>query len=61
MKTITVDEIKEEAKDIMLNKLNVLCTELNDKYEDYLFYVRDDCVWLDCSDYSPRDVAIFKM
>ena len=34
---------------------------LNSENEDFIFYVRDNTIFLDCSDYSPKDVAIFKM
>lgn len=61
MKTINANDIKEEAKELMLKKLNAVCAELNDKYEDYRFYVKDNGVWLDCSDYSPRDVLIISI
>ena len=54
-------EFKDRAFDLMVAKLNEVCAKLNSEHEDFIFYVKDNTIFLDCSDYSPRDVAIFKM
>lgn len=59
MRSISANDLKERALEIMRIKLGELCAKLNDEYEDYCFYVKDDSVWLDCSDYSPRDIKIY--
>ena len=59
MRSISANDFKERALEIMRIKLGELCAKLNDEYEDYRFYVKDDSVWLDCSDYSPRDIKIY--
>ena len=55
------NEFKDRAFDLMVTKLDEVCATLNDENEDFIFYVKDNTLFLDCSDYSPRDVAIFKM
>lgn len=57
----SASEFKDRAFDLMQNKLNDVCATLNAENEDFIFYVKDNAIWLDCSDYSPRDVTIFKM
>lgn len=54
-------EFKDRVFDLMVAKLNEVCAKLNSENEDFIFYVRDNTIFLDCSDYSPKDVAIFKM
>nr|DAJ39529.1 MAG TPA: hypothetical protein [Caudoviricetes sp.] len=54
-------EFKERAFDLMVAKLNDVCATLNDENDNFIFYVKDNTIFLDCSDYSPRDVAVFKM
>ncbi len=54
-------EFKDRAFDLMVAKLDEVCATLNTENEDFVFYVKDNTIFLDCSDYSPRDVAIFKM
>lgn len=54
-------EFKERAFDLMKVKLDEVCAKLNSESEDFIFYVRDNTIFLDCSDYSPKDVVIFKM
>ena len=55
------NEFKERAYDLMVDKLSEVCAVLNSENEDFIFYIKDNAIWLDCSDYSPRDVGIFKM
>lgn len=54
-------EFKDRAFDLMIAKLDEVCATLNNENEDFIFYVKDNTIFLDCSDYSPRDVAILKM
>lgn len=54
-------EFKDRAFNLMVAKLDEVCATLNNENEDFIFYVKDDTIFLDCSDYSPRDVAILKM
>lgn len=54
-------EFKDRAFDLMSAKLDEVCVTLNSENEDFIFYVKDNTIFLGCSDYSPRDVAIFKM
>lgn len=54
-------EFKDRTFDLMVAKLDEVCATLNNENEDFVFYVKDNTIFLDCSDYSPRDVAIFKM
>lgn len=54
-------EFKERAFDLMVAKLDEVCAILNNENDDFIFYVKDNTIFLDCSDYSPRDVAILKM
>lgn len=54
-------EFKDRAFDLMVAKLDEVCATLNDENDNFIFYVKDNTIFLDCSDYSPRDVAIFKM
>lgn len=54
-------EFKDRAFDLMVAKLYEVCATLNNENEDFIFYIKDNTIFLDCSDYSPRDVAIFKM
>ena len=54
-------EFKDRAFDLMVAKLDEVCATLNNENEDFIFYVKDNTIFLDCSDYSPRDVAILKM
>lgn len=55
------NEFKDRAFELMIAKLNEVCATLNNENEDFIFYVKDNTIFLDCSDYSPRDVAILKM
>jgi hypothetical protein len=55
------NEFKDRAFELMVAKLNEVCATLNNENEDFIFYVKDNTIFLDCSDYSPRDVAILKM
>lgn len=54
-------EFKDRAFELIVAKLNEVCATLNNENEDFIFYVKDNTIFLDCSDYSPRDVAILKM
>lgn len=54
-------EFKDRTFDLMVAKLDEVCATLNNENEDFVFYVKDNTIFLDCFDYSPRDVAIFKM
>ena len=54
-------EFKDRAFDLMVAKLDEVCATLNNENEDFIFYIKDNTIFLDCSDYSPRDVAIFLM
>lgn len=40
-------------------KIDEVCRQLNDRYEQHCFYVRDGGIYIDCSDYSPRDVKVW--
>lgn len=61
MNRFAVADIKEKANELAEQKLNQICSELNSEYEDLLFYVKDKAIWIDCSDYSPRDVKILQI
>ena len=61
MNSPNASEFKNRAFDLMVAKLNEVCAILNNENEDFIFYVKDNTIFLDCSDYSPRDVVILKM
>lgn len=61
MNRSNASEFKDRAFDLMVAKLDEVCATLNNENEDFIFYIKDNTIFLDCSDYSPRDVAIFKM
>lgn len=61
MNSHSVTDFRERAYDLMVENLDNVCATLNAENEDFIFYVKDNEIWLDCSDYSPRDVGIFKM
>lgn len=61
MNSPNASEFKDRAFDLMVAKLNEVCAILNNENEDFIFYVKDNTIFLDCSDYLPRDVVILKM
>lgn len=61
MNSPNASEFKDRAFNLMVAKLDEVCATLNNENEDFIFYVKDNTIFLDCSDYSPRDVAILKM
>lgn len=61
MTHLSASELKDRAFDLMQVKLSEVAGTLNDEHENLVFYVKDNGIWFDCSDYSPRDVCIFKM
>lgn len=61
MNSPNASEFKDRAFNLMVAKLDEVCATLNNENEDFIFYVKDNTIFLDCSDYSPRDVVILKM
>lgn len=61
MNSPNASEFKDRAFNLMVTKLDEVCATLNNENEDFIFYVKDNTIFLDCSDYSPRDVVILKM
>lgn len=61
MKPIDTYSLRDEVKEMLLCHLDEVCAELNNKYEDLRFYVKGNGIFVDCSDYSPRDVEIFSI
>lgn len=61
MNSPNASDFKNRVFDLMVAKLDEVCAILNSENEDFIFYVKDNSIFLDCSDYSPRDVTIFKI
>lgn len=61
MRNANVSELKDRALDLMVAKLDEICGVLNSENENLIFYVKDNAIFIDCSDFSPRDVCIFKI
>lgn len=58
MGRIGADEYRQRYKELLSEKLDEICLQLNDEYDDVIFYVRDGKLYIDCSDFSQRDVEI---
>lgn len=61
MRKANVSELKDRALDLMVVKLDEICGVLNSENENLIFYVKDNSIFIDCSDFSPRDVCILKI
>lgn len=61
MDRLNASDFKDRAFDLMVAKLDEVCAILNTENENFVFYIKDNAIFLDCSDFSPRDVCIFKI
>ena len=61
MRKAHVSDLKDRALDLMVAKLDEICGVLNSENENLIFYVKDNAIFIDCSDFSHRDVCILKI
>lgn len=57
MVSITADVFRSRFKELHEQALVDICATLNDEYEER-FYIQNNKIYVDCSDYSQRDVEI---
>lgn len=61
MNRYAIADVKERATEIIKLKLDEVCSLLNAEYDDLLFYVEDNAIFVDCSDYSPVNIKILQI
>lgn len=57
MASITADVFRSRFKELREKSLEDICATLNDEYDE-CFYVLNGEIYVDCSDFSQRDVKI---
>ena len=57
MASITADVFRSRFKELQEKSLEDICATLNDEYNER-FYVLKGEIYVDCSDFSQRDVKI---
>lgn len=57
MVNVTADVFRSRFKELKEKALDDICATLNDEYEER-FYVHKGEIYVDCSDFSQRDVKI---
>lgn len=57
---VDVEKYRDFCKANASKGVRVLCSELNKMTDDVTFYYIADTIYIDCSDYSPRDLIVYK-
>lgn len=61
MNNVDLNMLKDRAVELMTEQLDGLCAKLNAEFEEHLFYVKGSSIYIDCSDYSPRNLEVIKV